>query len=65
METDSANGTGADVSQEDIEKSLFDLYRAITHPAGHDYDDLLETVRWQLMQRGHDVDSWPSSKPRR
>lgn len=44
----------------DIETSLYEIYRALTSPANVDYDYLLEKIRWQLMQRGHDVDTWPA-----
>lgn len=47
------------VTNEDIEQSLYDIYRSITDPACREYDGLLEKIRYQLMERGHDVDSWP------
>lgn len=47
------------VTNEDIEQSLYDIYRSITNPSCPDHDALLEKIRFQLMERGHDVDSWP------
>lgn len=47
------------VTNEDIERTLYELYRAITSPYNIDNDAILETARYQLIERGHDVDTWP------